>query len=101
MIEKVKSVGELLNRVTQVYETADTKAVLSDVAAVRHPLQDLSISLSYISSYQWLLPVAFCVSVRVGLKIVTGRGAAVGLNGGSCIQPSGANDLNRAEIPAA
>ncbi len=46
--------------------------------------------------YQWLLPVVFFTPVRVGLKtIVTGQGAAVGLNGGSCIQSS----LERTAFP--
>ncbi|GAB2757920.1 hypothetical protein GCM10010442_82940 [Kitasatospora kifunensis] len=41
------------------------------------------------------------MSVRVGLKmIVTGKGAAVGLNGEFLLTAQlGANDLHRAEIP--
>lgn len=44
----------------------------------------------------------FYVSFRVGLKrIVTGQGAAVGLNGGFLLTAQlGANDLHRTEIPA-
>ena len=72
------------------------------VAAVRPILQDLSVSLSYSPVTNGCCQWRFVVSFRLGIKsIVTGKGAAVGLNGGvvHTVHP-GANCLPGTECRA-
>ena len=74
--------GKFLNQVTVLCETCHQICPFS-VAAVWPSLQELSIHLSHNLLTSGCCQWRFVVSFRVGLKsIVTGTGAAVGLNGG-------------------
>ncbi len=86
---KVKSVGELLNPVTGFTRPPLPKLFFQCSRSQASTKTSLNPIFSCTPVTNGCCQWRFVVSFRVGLKlIVTGQGAAVGLNGGSCIQSS-------------